>query len=107
LNDPEVLRARRTASAVISAISPDGISAVSPAARGVYSTAPSAHYWGHAGFLEEGQLIADAERLGEIPTFLAHGRRDISAPADVAVTLAAAIPDAQLFISDAEGHGTS
>jgi hypothetical protein len=36
---------------------------------------------------------------------LAHGRRDISAPANVPVTLATSIPDAELFIAETEGHG--
>jgi len=62
-------------------------------------------YWGHAGFLEDGRLMQDAGRLAGIPTFLAHGRRDISGPADIAVALAAEIPDSELFISDGEGHG--
>ncbi len=63
------------------------------------------HYWGHAAFLEDGQLLRNADRLAETPTFLAHGRRDISGPADVAVSLATAIPGAELFVSDTEGHG--
>ena len=63
------------------------------------------HYWGNAGFLPEGQLIRDAGQLAGIPTFIAHGRRDISGPADIAVTFAAEIPDCELFIADDEGHG--
>jgi proline iminopeptidase len=63
------------------------------------------HYWGNAGFLEDGQLLRDAEKLTGIPTFLAHGRQDISSPADIAVALAASIPDAELFIAETEGHG--
>jgi len=63
------------------------------------------HYWGHSGFLEDGRLMRDAGRLAGISTFLAHGRRDISGPADIAVALAAVIPDVELFISDGEGHG--
>jgi proline iminopeptidase len=63
------------------------------------------HYWGNAGFLDDGQLLGDAGKLAGIPTFLAHGRRDISAPADIPVALAAAIPDAELFIAETEGHG--
>jgi proline iminopeptidase len=63
------------------------------------------HYWGNAGFLDDGQLLGDAGKLAGIPTFLAHGRRDISAPADVPVALAASIPDAELFIAETEGHG--
>jgi len=63
------------------------------------------HYWANAGFLDQGQLLSDAGRLAEIPTFLAHGRRDISGPADIALSVAAQIPGADLFISEAEGHG--
>ena len=63
------------------------------------------HYWGHAGFLEDGQLLRDAARLGDIPTFLAHGRRDVSGPADIAVAVAAAVPNAELFIAEGDGHG--
>jgi proline iminopeptidase len=63
------------------------------------------HYWGNAGFLEDGQLLRDAEKLAGIPTFLAHGRQDISAPADIPVALAGSIPDAELFIAETEGHG--
>ena len=63
------------------------------------------HYWGNAGFLPDGQLLAQAGRLAGIPTFLTHGRRDISAPADVPVALAAAIPGADLVIVEADGHG--
>ena len=63
------------------------------------------HYWGHAAFLEDGQLLRDAGRLAGIPTFLTHGRRDISAPVDVAVAFSRAIPGAKLFVSETEGHG--
>jgi len=63
------------------------------------------HYWGNAGFLEDGQLCRDAGKLAGIPTFLAHGRRDISAPANIPVTLAKSIPGTELFIAETEGHG--
>ena len=63
------------------------------------------HYWGNAGFLEDRQLLRDTEKLTGIPTFLAHGRKDVSAPADIPVALAASIPDAELFITETEGHG--
>ena len=63
------------------------------------------HYWGHAGFLPEGQLMREAGRLAGIPTYLTHGRRDISGPVDVAVSLAAEIAGSELFIADTEGHG--
>ena len=63
------------------------------------------HYWANAGFLEEGELLRGAPTLTGIPTFLAHGRQDISGPADIPVALAASIPDVELFISETDGHG--
>lgn len=63
------------------------------------------HFWSNAGFLEPGRLLADADRLAGIPVFLAHGRRDISGPADIAVSVAEAIPGAELFIAENDGHG--
>ena len=63
------------------------------------------HYWANAAFLEDGQLLRDAGKLAGIPTFLAHGRQDISGPADIPVALAAAIPRSELFIAETEGHG--
>lgn len=62
-------------------------------------------YWANAGFLADGELLARAGALAGIPTFLAHGRRDVSAPAATPVALAAAIPGATLFIAEDEGHG--
>ena len=63
------------------------------------------HYWANAGFLEDGQILRDIGRIAHIPTFLTHGRRDISAPVDIPCALAQARPRAELFISETEGHG--
>ncbi len=63
------------------------------------------HYWANAGFLADGQLIRDATNLAGIPTYLAHGRRDISSPAHIPFALAAAIPESELFIAEGDGHG--
>src|SRR5262245_65193905 len=38
------------------------------------------HYWQHAAFLEEDQLIRDAAKLNGVPGVLIHGRSDISGP---------------------------
>ena len=42
------------------------------------------HYWRHAAFLEDEQLLRDAGSLSEIPGILIHGRYDISSPLDTA-----------------------
>jgi proline iminopeptidase len=63
------------------------------------------HYWRHAGFLEDGVLLRDAEKLAGIPGVLVHGRMDVSSPADVPWRLAQAWPDAELVLIGDEGHG--
>jgi proline iminopeptidase len=63
------------------------------------------HYWANGGFLADGHLLANASKLATIPTFLAHGRRDVSSPIDFSVALAQKIPGAELFISETDGHG--
>ncbi|MEZ5296623.1 MAG: prolyl aminopeptidase [Ilumatobacteraceae bacterium] len=63
------------------------------------------HFWSNAGFLADGALLDGADRLADIPTYLAHGRADISAPLDVPVALADRIPSAELFVAELEGHG--
>ena len=75
-----------------------------PAFRLCYSRIVT-HYWANAGFLEDGYLLRNAPSLTGFPTFLAHGRLDISSPMDFPVALAAAIPGAELFISELDGHG--
>lgn len=63
------------------------------------------HYWRHAAFLEDGQLLRNAGRLAGIPGAMVHGRLDISGPPDIAWHLAQAWPDATLELIGAEGHG--
>ena len=63
------------------------------------------HYWSHAAFLEDGQLLREATRLSGIPGALITGRLDISGPPDIAWELAQRWPDAQLVIVDDAGHG--
>jgi proline iminopeptidase len=63
------------------------------------------HYWANAAFLDEDHLLRNATNLGDTPTFLSHGRLDISSPMDFPVAVAAAIPNAELFIAERDGHG--
>ena len=65
------------------------------------------HYWGHAAFLDDGQLLRDAHRLAGIPGVLITGRLDISAPPDIAYQLANAWPAAELVIINDAGHGAA
>ena len=61
------------------------------------------HYFSHAAWLEEDELLRNASRLAGIPGVLVHGRLDLAGPPDVAWLLAEAWPDAELhFVSG--GH---
>jgi proline iminopeptidase len=67
------------------------------------------HYWRHACFLEDGQLLRDASRLAGIPGTLVHGRLDLSSPVDVPWQLHHRWPGSELVVVDegrhAGGHG--
>ncbi|MDX6249001.1 MAG: proline iminopeptidase [Kribbellaceae bacterium] len=63
------------------------------------------HYWGNAGWLEDGVLLREAGKLAGIPGVLIHGRLDISSPADIAWKMAQAWPDAELHLVEEAGHG--
>jgi proline iminopeptidase len=54
------------------------------------------HYFSHAAWLEEDELLRNAERLAGIPGVLIHGRLDLSGPPDVAWQLARAWPGSDL-----------
>ncbi|HEY1298056.1 MAG TPA: prolyl aminopeptidase [Chloroflexota bacterium] len=61
------------------------------------------HYFSHAGWLEEDELLRNAHRLAHNPAVLLHGRLDLAGPADVAWQLARAWPAAELHFV-AGGH---
>ncbi|PRY63823.1 proline iminopeptidase [Knoellia remsis] len=63
------------------------------------------HYWGNAGFLEDGQLMRDLPRLAGIPGALVHGRTDISSPLDIPWRIAQGWPDAELVVVGDASHG--
>jgi proline iminopeptidase len=52
------------------------------------------HYFVHAGWLEEGQLIRDAHKLAGIPGVIVQGRYDVATPAKTAWDLHRAWPEA-------------
>jgi proline iminopeptidase len=56
------------------------------------------HYFHHAAWLEDGELLRNAPRLHGIPAVLVHGRFDLSSPPDVPWLLARAWPDATLHL---------
>jgi proline iminopeptidase len=64
------------------------------------------HYFSHAAFLPDDQLLRDVVRLGGIPGVMIHGVLDISSPADIPWQLSQRWPGSELVLLEA-GHGTS
>lgn len=65
------------------------------------------HYWRHAAFLQENQLLRDAARLNGIPGVLIHGRYDVSSPLETAWILSKRWTTSRLHVMDDAGHGGS
>jgi proline iminopeptidase len=63
------------------------------------------HYWRHAAFLEEEQLIRDISILDGIPGVLIHGRYDVSSPLETAWQLNQRWSTSRLQVLDDMGHG--
>ncbi len=62
------------------------------------------HFFVHAGWLEEGQLLRDADKLKDIPGVIIHGRYDMPCPAKYAWALAKAWPKADFHLIEGAGH---
>lgn len=65
------------------------------------------HYFVHGGWLEEGQLLRDANRLRGIPGVIVHGRYDMPCPARYAWELHKTWPDAEFHLVEGAGHAYS
>ena len=63
------------------------------------------HYWRHAAFLEDDQLLRDAHKLNGIPGVLIHGRYDVSSPLEIAWRLSQRWTTSELHVIDDAGHG--
>ncbi len=63
------------------------------------------HYWRHAAFVEDEQLIQNAPLLNGIPGALIHGRYDVSSPLETAWRLSRRWPTSELIVLDDAGHG--
>ena len=62
------------------------------------------HFFVHAGWLEEGQLLRDAVKLKDIPGVIIHGRYDMPCPARYAWMLHKAWPKAEFHLIEGAGH---
>ena len=65
------------------------------------------HYFVHAGWMDEGQLLRDAHKLQDIPGTIVHGRYDMPCPARYAWTLHKAWPKADFRLIEGAGHAYS
>lgn len=65
------------------------------------------HFFVHAGWLEEGQLLRDAHKLAGIPGVIVHGRYDMPCPARYAWALHKAWPKAEFHLIEGAGHAFS
>ncbi|MFT4126190.1 MAG: prolyl aminopeptidase [Gordonia sp. (in: high G+C Gram-positive bacteria)] len=80
-----------------------------PAADPRYDLAFAAienHYFMHGGFLADRQLLADIDRIADIPGVIVQGRYDVVCPMRSAWDLHRAWPAAQLHIVDDAGHAS-
>jgi len=64
-----------------------------------------AHYFSHAAWLGDDELLRNMGRLAGIPGVLIHGRFDIQGPLDMPYLVAKAWPDAELQVVG-EGHSS-
>jgi len=63
------------------------------------------HYWRHAAFLEDDQLVRDAPTLNGIPGVLISGRYDVSTPLEIAWRVSQSWKTSRLSVIDDAGHG--
>lgn len=63
------------------------------------------HYWKHAAFLDEDQLIRNVSELEGIKGVLIHGRYDVSGPLESAWRLHKNWRGSELHVVDDAGHG--
>ena len=64
------------------------------------------HYWRHAAWRADGELLRDVTRVAHLPAVLVHGRLDLSSPPDIAWQLAQNWPAAELHIVPGVGHSS-
>ncbi|OUJ14898.1 prolyl aminopeptidase [Acetobacter sp. DsW_063] len=65
------------------------------------------HYFVHAGWMDEGQLIRDVEAIRHIPAVIVQGRYDTATPVRTAWDLHRAWPEAEFVMIDDAGHAVS
>ena len=66
-----------------------------------------AHYFLHAGFLEDGQLLQDMGKIAHLPATIVQGRYDMVCPPANAYRLHQAWPGSRLVVVGDAGHSAS
>lgn len=64
------------------------------------------HYWRHAAWLSDGELLRNVDRIAHLPAVLIHGRLDLSCPSEIAWQLAQHWPAARLHLVHGVGHSS-
>ena len=62
------------------------------------------YYMANGCFLEEGQLLRDADRLGNMAVIMVNGRYDLVCPPDTAYRLHEKLPESKLVLAESSGH---
>ena len=62
------------------------------------------HYMAHGCFVDDDELLRNADRIAHIPTFIVNGRYDSVCPPRTAYALAAKLDDCLLELADGAGH---
>ncbi|QBG37553.1 prolyl aminopeptidase [Litorilituus sediminis] len=65
-----------------------------------------AHFMINDCFLSDNQILANCDKIKDIPTTIVHGRYDIVCPFDNAFLLHKALPNSKLIVSEASGHAS-
>ena len=65
-----------------------------------------AHFMVNDCFLTDNQILANCEKIANIPTTIVHGRYDIVCPFDNAWLLHQKLPKSTLIVSEASGHAS-
>jgi proline iminopeptidase len=65
------------------------------------------HYFSHAAWLEEDQLLREAHKLSGLPGVLIHGRLELGSPLETTWPLARAWPGSELIVLDTSGHAST
>jgi proline iminopeptidase len=82
----------------------DGVAGHDDAAAALAIARIEAHYFVHEGFLPDGKLIADIDRVRHLPCTIVQGRYDVICPPVTADAVARAWPEAEYLIVPDAGH---